>query len=515
MWSFRSAVGQVIKLVFALAIAPSLIGCGGGDGGNAEIPRRAAGVARAQSVGTPSPAGVGFVVESMTLQSSKRISRTVWEYGYGLTVVNGGLTASDVAMNLGGPGPGTTLMNGAVDVGDLPAGASVFVPNAVTIRHDRTYPFSTQSWTWAVTASRRVLSSTTQPTAKPIILPGVITVDLSQVPNLAATTATVQQAVDQGANLIAAGSSEEFGASFIDATSITIEVAAEPQSPVPVEVNLMPQLAAAMPGQSVVVYAIVTTGSVGDGQDSLAGLTKGALDTTSGVLSASVEPHHFEQGAPDRYTATLKIGLAGFSSTGSANGSVTGVGATDRRAIPLVPGRRTHAPLISAEHGYTGTLPPIPCPLKGGCIETSRFNELRVLKDRGSSSLEKRPHYGVDLSAAVGTPIYVPAGGKVSRVFSKADFDSFTNPPYTPQARDFLNGTNKTHVNNRKIKVSASELPIYANRKGGITVSIRFGTGAGAYTLRFIHLSDVAVRVGDTTADDPTRPFAWTGDSSR
>ena len=48
-------------------------------------------------------------------------------------------------------------------------------------------------------------------------------------------------------------------------------------------------------------------------------------------------------------------------------------------------------------------------PIKDEFIKTTNFGAQRILNGE-----PKRPHYGVDLAAPVGTPIYAPADGVVS-----------------------------------------------------------------------------------------------------
>ena len=48
-------------------------------------------------------------------------------------------------------------------------------------------------------------------------------------------------------------------------------------------------------------------------------------------------------------------------------------------------------------------------PIKAEFIKTTNFGAQRILNGE-----KKRPHYGVDLAAPVGTPIYAPADGVVS-----------------------------------------------------------------------------------------------------
>jgi hypothetical protein len=131
------------RLAAILACAvPLLSGCGAGDGQDAgAAPRKQMHAIAAQ----PSP---DIRVEGLVKVSESRISRTVYEYVFRVRVRGDSKPYTNVSVRLVSAGTGTTLVEDQVMVGDLAAGAIVTPADTVTIRHDRTVPFSETALQW-------------------------------------------------------------------------------------------------------------------------------------------------------------------------------------------------------------------------------------------------------------------------------------------------------------------------------------------------------------------------------
>lgn len=147
----RDAARWLLRCVrLSLALALSSCGGGGPDQANAELQAvdhqvRLANAAAAATAG-PTVASVTM----LTRLSEKRIDRTVFEYVFSVAVKNGTEPQAGVIASLTGAGAGTTIIDGAVDVGDLAPGATVTPDDTITLRHDRTVPFAADALVWHV-----------------------------------------------------------------------------------------------------------------------------------------------------------------------------------------------------------------------------------------------------------------------------------------------------------------------------------------------------------------------------
>ena len=105
----------------------------------------------------PSAAAVAVAasasVVNLTQLAERRITRTVFEYDFRITVQNGAIAQSGINATLAAVGAGTSIVDGNVAVGNLAAGASAAPADTITLRHDRTRPFNTAALTWAVTGT--------------------------------------------------------------------------------------------------------------------------------------------------------------------------------------------------------------------------------------------------------------------------------------------------------------------------------------------------------------------------
>lgn len=141
-------------LRFALACVAGILvaGCGGGEsssGATASQSQRAKSLAVENS---RSATVIGLMKVSET-----RVTRTVFEYGFRVTVKNDGSARNGVLARLSSVGTGTSIVVGEVNVGDIGPDATATSTETVVVRHDRAYPFDPSKFQWLL-ASRGDLS---------------------------------------------------------------------------------------------------------------------------------------------------------------------------------------------------------------------------------------------------------------------------------------------------------------------------------------------------------------------
>jgi subtilisin family serine protease len=139
--------GRWIHRVVTLCILLALY-AGGGDS-----PKEARASQAKQAALSAVPLS-DVVVTGLTKVSETRVSRTVFDYVFKVTIKNNGSEALiGVTATLTGVGSGATTVDGAVQVGNLAAGATLVPIDTITIRQDRTYPFDQSKLIWQLTAN--------------------------------------------------------------------------------------------------------------------------------------------------------------------------------------------------------------------------------------------------------------------------------------------------------------------------------------------------------------------------
>jgi len=134
----------------ALALCATLLisACGGG-GGEAQVAESGAGAkVSALAVATPQPS---ITVISLAKVSETRVSRTVYDYVFKVSIQNLGLAQTGVVANLIRVGTGTTIVDGSVVIGEIAANATVSPTDTITLRQDRTFALDMQALVWAFT----------------------------------------------------------------------------------------------------------------------------------------------------------------------------------------------------------------------------------------------------------------------------------------------------------------------------------------------------------------------------
>ena len=145
-----------------LAALLVLAACGGGTDDLPEQPMPA-GVVRGQAAGSVATGSAADVtVEELTLKATRRVTRTVFEYDFEVTLLNRGVALGGVAVQIAATGAGTTIVDGTVQLDELPAGITVVRTDTVTLRHDRTLSFNSAALVWNV-------SGTAKPTSEELI----------------------------------------------------------------------------------------------------------------------------------------------------------------------------------------------------------------------------------------------------------------------------------------------------------------------------------------------------------
>jgi len=109
------------------------------------------------SQGAPASAAIAdaqFEVTALQKNSETRISRTVYEYTYQVSIRNNGSSsAADVRAMLSAAPSNTTIVDGKVNAGSIAAGTTVTPADPIVLRIDRTKPFNTADLTWTISAS--------------------------------------------------------------------------------------------------------------------------------------------------------------------------------------------------------------------------------------------------------------------------------------------------------------------------------------------------------------------------
>jgi hypothetical protein len=92
-----------------------------------------------------------LTVGNYELVSSKRITRTVWEYSYRASIANsGGIDATNVTATSTSTVPGITVKSGSLTFGQVPAGATVKSSDTITINVNRLYTLAGSDLSWSI-----------------------------------------------------------------------------------------------------------------------------------------------------------------------------------------------------------------------------------------------------------------------------------------------------------------------------------------------------------------------------
>ncbi|MEJ6000808.1 hypothetical protein [Paucibacter soli] len=151
---------------------------GGGESQDLTLTKPQATQARIQSV-----AAASATVVSLTKVGETRVGRTLYDYVFKITVLNGAQAQKALTAKLVGSGAGTTVLDGDVNVGDIAAHASVTPADTITLRQDRLLPLLPAQLLWQFAA------------APPAAAPASIALELSQLVAGAGTAVAIMPTV--------------------------------------------------------------------------------------------------------------------------------------------------------------------------------------------------------------------------------------------------------------------------------------------------------------------------------
>lgn len=532
--------GLVKVVVFAFASV--IAACGGGD--SVKPSDTAAALSASTTLSQPlgaaqSSASDALRVLALTNRVKQHLSPTLTQYTFDAVVQNRGPNAKGVTFVLTAAGAGTTIVQGVISAGDLASNTTTKFPATVVLQQDSSNPFIPSSLVWDLRVERVVLSSISQPTGALITLAGVATVDLTGQTGLGAGPAGVSLVLDTAANELAI-SLPELETTFGDANAILITLPALPTAPVPMTITASSAVGTIGPNSALGLFALSSADDE-DGSDLLIPLPGTLYDATAGTLGASISPHLFAAAADGTASLLLKVGVASVTAQ-PARATIASTGAREGPAGVRV----ATATTASASNLYTPGIV-LPCPLAGGCTETSQFNKLRVLPPKDPSNPSYvRQHLGMDLSAKTSLALTMPAGGMPVHVFSREAYDDIhlgtnntgfnknctsgytVSPTKDPKTGAPIPGFKPVECVRPKdgyCKTAVGSVVTVAegltscfkvndegriNSRAGVTLSAK----VGSYYLRFMHLDRVQAAYQMATPDQDGN-FAKTAERAR
>jgi N-acetylneuraminic acid mutarotase len=308
-----------------------------------------------------------------------------------------------------------------------------------------------------------VLSSTTGTIgAGTTLSDGDTSVDFSQDPELAGTTATVQhitaQVVDEDAAELA-----PIGTDFSNTATERVVLSIAPSTDfIHVSINIA-GLPAIPAGSFPAIYVWSDAPATdGDGNSGLTPLPTTYTPTTA-IVEANIPQYDFRTGSSlgDTtlpYVAILRIGVAPVSSTQSPGASTMAQQARVK---------------LSARPQATSGSSTVLCPFKtqAGCIETSMVNPSRILR----TSTTPTNHRGIDLSATDNTNVYsIPNGQILTGSYPAAD-----GKIVQPSRSAAWYSANKSRLTD-------------PGQNAGISVWVQATLWGDSVLLKYFHLTDVA-----------------------
>ncbi len=90
-------------------------------------------------------------IDTYTLESSTRVSRTEFIYTYRASLTNTGVAVRNAAATLRLTAPGVTVLDGTLSFGDVPESSTAVSTDTFSLRYDRTYTFSAADLHWSIT----------------------------------------------------------------------------------------------------------------------------------------------------------------------------------------------------------------------------------------------------------------------------------------------------------------------------------------------------------------------------
>lgn len=159
-WALRVWVVAAVAAILGIGMA----GCGGGGdesvasaadspASSYELPStRTTAAAMAGLTSTAAPQA-DIVVTKLTKVSEMRVSRTVYDYVFKVTLRNSSAQGrANASARVVGVGLGTTIVDGLAILPVLAAGQEADASDTITLRHDRSRPFDANALTWTSTS---------------------------------------------------------------------------------------------------------------------------------------------------------------------------------------------------------------------------------------------------------------------------------------------------------------------------------------------------------------------------
>ena len=148
------------RAAVTVLLAAVLSACGSSD-----APQAAAPAPKTLATVTAHAAGEQFQVAGLEKIAETRVSRTVFDYTYRVSVKNTGLaSASNVLATLTSAPSGTTIVDGSVAVGTIGAGATVTPgTDVIVLRLDRSTAFNPSQLVWKFTAAASIELAAVKP----------------------------------------------------------------------------------------------------------------------------------------------------------------------------------------------------------------------------------------------------------------------------------------------------------------------------------------------------------------
>lgn len=160
------AFWKSMRLLGLGLLAALLVSCGGETTGQATTQTRTLASVNALVAAPLSVTGLEKISET-------RVGRTTYDYAFRLTVKNSGPAQGGVRVTMVSVGQGGTIVKGTIDVGSVPANATVKPLEMVVIRQDRNYPFKPENVIFNVTSTGPEEPPTGTQKAEATLLPGV------------------------------------------------------------------------------------------------------------------------------------------------------------------------------------------------------------------------------------------------------------------------------------------------------------------------------------------------------
>ena len=172
-----------LRLLGLGLLSALLVSCGG------ESPEAASTQTRTLASSTAVNAAPLAVI-GLEKMSETRVGRTSFDYAFRTILQNSGPAQGGVRIVISSVGQGGTIVKGTVDVGSVPANATVKPPEMVVIRHDRSFPFNPAKVIFTVTSTGPEQIPNGTQKAEATLLPGVRILSAADAGAITASTET-------------------------------------------------------------------------------------------------------------------------------------------------------------------------------------------------------------------------------------------------------------------------------------------------------------------------------------